>query len=439
MNAVGIIGLGPMGRNLAAHLVDDGFDVQVFSYNAAEYEASGIAGTTCPDLRTFVKALPAPRAILLMVKAGEPVDRVIADLVPLLAPGDTMIDGGNSHYRDTGRRCAGLQDSGIHFVGAGISGGAEGARHGASIMLGGDAGATGAVRPLFDALAAKADDTPCVVEAGPGGAGHFVKMVHNGIEYGVMQLISEVWQFAEDVLQMPHEKQAEMFRAWRGGPAGSFLVEITAEILGTRDETTGGRLLDVIADRAEHKGTGRWTLEAALELGIPVPTIAAALLQRQISASARRDRSAAVTVTDDDGDWPLMLESALASGMLCAFIQGFDLIDAANDAQGWQIDPAAVARAWRGGCIVRARMLDRFVAGNPYLPDDAGRDAMRELVGACVAAGLPVPAFAATLSWLDSLGAARLGTTLVQAQRDYFGAHTYERTDRSGRFSTDWS
>lgn len=439
--SIGIVGLGPMGRNLAAHLVREGFDVRVFSYDFSEYEAAGLERMAHADVHSLVQSLEQPRIVLLMIKAGEPVDRVLTDLEPLLSARDVVIDGGNSHFRDTERRCDTLRRSGIHFLGTGISGGVEGARHGASIMVGGDPAAVSTARPVLEALAARVDEDRCFVEAGPGGAGHFVKMVHNGIEYGLMQLIAEIWQFADEGLRMSPVRQVDMFRAWRDGPAESFLVDVTADILNTSDDHTHGRLIDVISDRAEHKGTGRWTLEAALELGVAVPTIAAALLQRQVSASERRTASPALRDIADDRAWPPTLESALAAGMLCSFVQGFDLIAAANHEYGWETDVAAVARAWRGGCIVRAALLDRFASGASisrleYV--DSQIDAMRTFVTKSVEAGIPVPAFSASLSWLDSLQSSRLGTSLVQAQRDYFGAHGYARIDREGLFRTDW-
>ena len=439
--SIGIVGLGPMGRNLAAHLVGEGFDVRVFSYYPAENEAAGLEHLASTDLHSFVQSLEQPRIVLLMIKAGEPVDRVLTDLEPLLSPRDVVIDGGNSHFRDTGRRCDALRGSGIHFLGTGISGGIEGARHGASIMVGGDPAAVSTVRPVLEALAARVGEDRCLVEAGPDGAGHFVKMVHNGIEYGLMQLIAEIWQFADAGLRMSPARQVAMFRGWRDGPAESFLLDVTAGILNTSDDRTDGRLIDVISDRAEHKGTGRWTLEAALELGVAVPTIAAALLQRQVSASERRMESPPLREVTDDRDWPPTLESALVAGMLCSFVQGFDVIAAATRDYGWETDLSAVAGAWRGGCIVRAALLDRFASGassswlehvGPHI------DAMRTFVTTAIEAGIPVPAFSASLAWLDSLQSSRLGTSLVQAQRDYFGAHGYARIDREGLYSTDW-
>jgi len=439
--SIGIVGLGSMGRNLAAHLVREGFDVRVFSYDPSEYEIAGLERMAHTDIRSLVQSLQQPRIVLLMIRAGEPVDRVLTDLEPLLAARDVVIDGGNSHFRDTGRRCDTLRRSGIHFLGTGISGGVEGARHGASIMVGGDPAALTTARPVLEALAARVGEDRCLVEAGPGGAGHFVKMVHNGIEYGLMQLIAEIWQFADEGLRLSPVRQVEMFRAWRDGPAESFLVDVTADILDTSDDHTRGRLIDVISDRAEHKGTGRRTVEAALELGVAVPTIAAALLQRQVSASERRTASPASHDVADDRAWPPTLESALAAGMFCSFIQGFDLIAAANREYGWETDVAAVARAWRGGCIVRAALLDRFASGasiSRLAHVDSHIDAMRTFVIKSVEAGIPVPAFSASLSWLDSLQSSRLGTSLVQAQRDYFGAHGYARIDREGLFRTDW-
>lgn len=443
MKSLGIVGLGPMGRNIAAHLVAKNFDVRVFTYEASEYDGMGLERTAPNDVSAFVESLEEPRKVLLMIKPGEPVDRVLSDLQPLLSARDIVIDGGNSNFRDTERRYAMLRESGIYFLGMGISGGIEGARHGASIMVGGEPAAVSAARPLLEALAARVDGKCCLLEAGTSGAGHFLKMVHNGIEYGLMELIAEIWQFADEGLGMSHIRQAEMFGAWREGAAGSFLVDITAEILSAADDGhADSRLLDNISDRAAHKGTGRRTLEAALELGVPIPTIAAALFQRQVSVSERRRGGAAVGSVLDDGDWPLTLESALVAGIICAFVQGFDVIAAANHRYGWEVDLAAVAGAWRGGCIIRAKVLDRCANGGPislWEHIDPNIDAIRTLVKTAVEAGIPMPAFSASLSWLDSLQASRLGTMLVQAQRDYFGAHGYARVDREGRFSTDWA
>lgn len=433
-----------MGRNLAAHLIERRTPITVYSY--ADDERTGFSDASCVagSLTTFVASLAKPRKILLMVTAGEPVDRIVEDLLPHLSSGDIVIDGGNSHFEDTRRRTADLNQHGVAFVGLGISGGSAGARHGAAMMAGGPDEAVQAIRPVLEPLAAKWGDEPCFVHAGPDGAGHFVKMVHNGIEYGLMQLIAEVWDFLERGAGMAREDQAAMFRAFRGGPVSSYLIDITADVLEARDDLTSGWLLDAIDDRAGQKGTGRWTLEAALALGVPVPVIAAAVNERLLSSSPRGNRSADLEPANET-TWALAIEQALLTGYVATFIQGIELLEAASRAYGWSVDIRAVARAWRAGCIVRANLLSRFVTSTaPTITEDfaelieSNEEAARRVLAGGIDSGIPMPALGAAVSWIDSKRSRRLPTRLIQAQRDYFGAHGYRRTDRSGDFSFDW-
>lgn len=434
-----------MGRNLGARLHEAGFLRAVYSYDERERDRFEHPELVASELSAFIESLETPRTAFLMVTAGGAVDEVIDDLVPLLSAGDAIIDGGNSFYGDTQRRSGRLAEAGIGYLGAGISGGAEGARHGASIMVGGDEGVFARHRRLFGAIAARMDEKPCLVHVGPDGAGHFVKMVHNGIEYGLMQAIAEIWSFMDRVLGMPRKRQRDVFRAWRGGPAASFLVDITADILDKADDTGEGWLLDAISDRAGQKGTGRWTVEAALDLGVAMPTIDAAVMQRLVSM--RSDRGGIDLTREpirDDGDWPLELEQTLHGTMLATFLQGFELLAAASHRFGWSVDLGTIAMTWRGGCIVRAKLLGDFESLSPVrgsvIPDKlaTSTEAMRAVVVAAVEQSLPIPALSASLAWIDSLGTARLPTNLIQAQRDYFGAHGFERRDRDGRFNVDW-
>ncbi|HEY5646186.1 MAG TPA: NADP-dependent phosphogluconate dehydrogenase [Pseudomonadales bacterium] len=454
---LGLIGLGAMGRNLGWRLAELHIPLAVYSYDAAEIERfnAGLAVSVpaAADPADLVRRLASPRAVLLMVTAGAAVDRVIDDLLPGLEPGDLIIDAGNSHFRDTLQRAARLGADRIGYVGAGISGGAEGARRGASIMVGADERDWARSRPVLEALAARVDGSVCAARVGPQGAGHFVKMVHNGIEYALMQLIAESWQAMEHVLRWDRQRQREAFDRFNRGPVSSFLVGITTEILAYRDPEDDTFLLDRVSDRAAQKGTGRWTVEAALALGVPVPTIAAAVSERLISASrrpsaARSERLPVARVTLR----PEAIEGALFAGFVSSFGQGFALLAAASDAYGWQLDLAEVARIWQGGCIIRADLLrdveaayQANPAGTSLVDVDPLRSALlavepqwREFVACSVAAGITAPCSSAALAWHDSLRAARLPTSLIQAQRDRFGAHGFARTDREGEFHAPW-
>ncbi len=464
----GIVGLGTMGRNLALNAADAGsavvgYDLGQTAVDAIHAEATDqqrLFATTSLD--DFLKALPSPRAVLVMVPSGKPVDAVIASLTPHLAEGDLIIDGGNSHFTDTVRRQAELDASGLHFMGMGVSGGEEGARHGPSLMPGGPKESYALVRETLDGIAAKVDGEPCVTWLGPGASGHYVKTVHNGIEYGLMQLLAEAYDVLGRGVGLGADALADRFSAWNDGPLQSFLVEISAAILRQRDdlapEAASGdaRLIDSILDRAKQKGTGKWTSQNALDLGVPIPTIDAAVAARYVSAQKPTREAIAEHLADRDLTLPVetegQLEDALLAAFLATYAQGFSLLAEASREYEWDLDMAAVARIWRGGCIIRAAMLETFRSAfaetpdldtlllAPEVSDTLGRT--REALGAVVAAasgaGIPVPALSASLSYLDGMRSARVSANMIQAQRDFFGAHTYQRTDREGTFHTEW-
>jgi len=451
VTGLAMVGLGAMGRNLAANLHGQGVPLAVYSYAAAEVDRLQRElpnpPPTAPSLRELLGGLTRPRTVFLMVTAGDPVDAVIGDLLPWLEAGDVIIDGGNSHFADTERRSATLAAQGIGYLGVGISGGEAGARHGASVMVGGASADYQRLRGLFQALAARRGPDRCEAWLGPGGAGHFVKMVHNGIEYALMQAIAEAWRFLDEALGLSPVAQQRVFRQWSTGPLASYLVEITADILGTED-VPGVPLVTVVSDRAAQKGTGRWTLEAALTLGVPVPTIAAALSERLVSALPDRANGRRRAVPNPGDDWIAAVEQALLGAFLATFDQGFRLLAAASGQHGWRLDLPTIARVWQGGCIIRAALLEdieraadsgRLLTSPAFAATLAEVEAgWRRVVAACVAAGMTAPALTSALAYHDSLRADRLPTSLVQAQRDYFGAHGYERVDRPGRFSGPW-
>jgi 6-phosphogluconate dehydrogenase len=466
----GVVGIGVMGANLALNMESRGFSVAVYNASRDKVEAflagaargRKIAGTTSPQ--ELVESLARPRRILVMVPAGNPVDSVVSALRPLLEPGDILIDGGNSHYPDTERRVGDLEPAGIRFVGMGVSGGEEGALRGPSLMPGGDPETYRILEPVLTSIAAKTESGPCVTYVGARSAGHFVKMVHNGIEYGDMQLIAEAYSLLHDGLGLDAERVADTFAEWNRGELESFLIEITSEIVRFPDDRApSGVLVDRILDKAGQKGTGRWTCEAALELGVPIPTLAAAVDARLVSASkelrmraaklyetrdAPKTRGAAETQAGIDE-----IRAALYAAKMCAYAQGFDLLQRASTAFNYGLRQGELARIWKGGCIIRAAFLDKIRSSferDPALPNlllDAqfagelqGRvEGWRRAVGLGQKLGLPVPALSASLAYFDSLRSERLPANLIQAQRDYFGAHTYERTDREGSFHTDWS
>ncbi|ACY98361.1 MULTISPECIES: NADP-dependent phosphogluconate dehydrogenase [Thermomonospora] len=463
--SIGVTGLAVMGRNLARNLARHGHPVAVHNRTAARTEELvaefGHEGTFIPAKtpRELVAALRRPRRLIVMVKAGAPTDAVIAEFAPLLEPGDMIVDGGNAHFSDTRRRERWLREHGIHFVGTGISGGEEGALHGPSIMPGGSAESYRELGPLLEDIAAKVDGVPCCTHVGPDGAGHFVKMVHNGIEYADMQLIGEAYDLLRHGAGLAPSEIAEVFAAWNRGRLESYLIEITAQVLAHTDPATGRPFVDVVLDRAEQKGTGRWTVQTALELGVPVSGIAEAVFARALSGHAALRRAARAlpgprpSRPADAGSFADEVEKALYASKIVAYAQGFHQIQAGSAEYGWNIDPGAMATIWRGGCIIRARFLDRIraaYAADPATPTlladeyfaqalgDA-QDAWRKVVATAAHLGIPAPGFATALSYYDALRAERLPAALTQAQRDFFGAHTYRRVDREGSYHTRWA
>ncbi|WP_315525917.1 NADP-dependent phosphogluconate dehydrogenase [Corynebacterium durum] len=466
---IGVVGLAVMGSNIARNFARHDYTVAVYNRSTektdafmAEYGKDGnfIPSTT---IKEFVASLERPRRALIMVQAGEATDAVIAQLADAMDKGDIIIDGGNSLFTDTIRREADMSARGLHFVGAGISGGEEGALNGPSIMPGGPAESYESLGPLLESIAAHVDDVPCCTHIGPNGAGHFVKMVHNGIEYADMQVIGEAYHLLRYAAHMTPAEIAEVFREWNTGDLDSYLVEITAEVLSQVDAETGKPLIDVIVDQAGQKGTGRWTVKAALDLGIPTTGIGEAVFARALSGAA--DQRAATEgqlpagdiadgVSDDER--PEFIEDvrrALYASKLVAYAQGFDEIKAGSEEYGWDIDPRDLATIWRDGCIIRAKFLNRIVDAyntnpdveslllDPYFKNEMGDliNSWRRVVIAATQTGLPIPVFASSLSYYDSLRADRLPAALIQGQRDYFGAHTYQRVDKPGTFHTQWS
>ncbi|MEZ7002302.1 NADP-dependent phosphogluconate dehydrogenase [Streptomyces sp. AD55] len=464
---IGVTGLAVMGRNLARNFARNGYTVAVHNRTAArthalveEFGGEGdfVAAETAKE---FVAALERPRRLVVMVKAGDPTDAVIQEFAPLLEPGDMIIDGGNAHFADTRRRERELRERGIHFVGTGISGGEEGALHGPSVMPGGSPESYSSLGPMLEKISAKAaDGAPCVTHVGPDGAGHFVKMVHNGIEYADMQLIGEAYQLLRDVAGYSPARIAEIFRTWNTGRLDSYLIEITAEVLAHVDAATGKPFVDVVVDQAEQKGTGRWTVQIALDLGVPVSGIAEAVFARSLSGhAALRDASrglagpkAEALGEAEAAAFADRVEQALYASKIVSYTQGFHEIAAGGEEYGWDIDLGAVSAIWRGGCIIRAAFLDRIRAAYDARPDlpsllsdetfareiAEAQDDWREVLVAATRQGVPTPGFAAALAYYDALRAERLPAALTQGQRDYFGAHTYRRTDRDGAFHTLW-
>ncbi|MCR8694906.1 NADP-dependent phosphogluconate dehydrogenase [Rhodococcus rhodochrous] len=463
---IGVTGLAVMGSNIARNFARNGYTVALHNRSIAKTDAllaeHGSDGTfvRTETIDDFVAALEKPRRVLIMVKAGDATDAVIDELADAMEPGDIIIDGGNALYTDTIRREAALRARGLHFVGAGISGGEEGALNGPSIMPGGPAESYEALGPLLEKIAAQVDGTPCCTHIGPDGAGHFVKMVHNGIEYADMQLIGEAYHLLRDALGYDAGQIADVFADWNTGTLESYLIEITADVLRQTDAATGKPLVDVIVDAAEQKGTGRWTVKAALDLGVPVTGIAEAVFARALSGS--RDQRAAArglaagnlgAAPTDAAQFTEDIRAALYASKIVAYAQGFDQIAAGSAEYGWNVDRAALATIWRGGCIIRAQFLNRIKEAydaDPALPSlilapyfrdaiEIGIDSWRRVVVTATQLGIPVPAFASSLSYYDGLRADRLPAALTQGQRDFFGAHTYERTDRPGKFHTLWS
>ena len=462
---VGVIGMAVMGSNLARNLAHRGFRVALYNRTAARTDEvialHGSEGDFVPshDLADFVASLERPRRVILMVKAGGPTDATIDALIPLLEKGDIVVDGGNSFFQDTRRREQRLRDLGLHFVGAGISGGEVGALEGPSIMPGGSPESYEALGPILERIAADVNGEPCCTYIGADGAGHFVKMVHNGIEYADMQFIGEAYELLR-ALGLDHTEMADIFATWNTGDLDSYLIEITAEVLRKTDPRTGVPLVDVIRDAAGMKGTGTWTVQSALDLGTPVNTIAESVFARAISSSPELRAAARAALHGPDrgirvADRDVFVEQvrqALWASKVVAYAQGLDEIRMAAAEYGWSIDIAEVARIWRAGCIIRARLLERirseYAAGNLVTLLEAhsivaglteAQEGWRTVVAEAVRAGVPVPGFSAALAHYDQARAPRLNAALTQGLRDYFGAHTYRRIDDEGAFHINWS
>ena len=462
---IGVIGLAVMGQNLALNMESRGNTVAVYN-RTREKTTELLAGpgkgkrlVASGSLKELVDNLSRPRKILIMVQAGKPVDEVIGQLVPLLEKGDILIDGGNSYFMDTIRRAKEAEGLGLLFLGAGVSGGEEGALKGPSIMPGGHRAGYDAVGKILRDISAKVDGQPCCTYIGPDGAGHYVKMVHNGIEYGDMQLISEAYFIMKNLLGLGYPEMSDVFGRWNKGDLDSFLIEITADILGRRDPDTGQPMVEVILDRAGQKGTGKWTSQSALDLGVAAPTVAEAVFARCISAM-KSERVAASKILHGptrkfSGDPRAFVDSvhdALYASKICSYAQGFSLLAAAAAEQKWDLNFGEIAMIWRGGCIIRAKFLgrikeaydrDRSLANlllDPYFQKvvETAQEKWRAVVAAAAELGVPIPAFSSALSYFDSYRTERLPASLIQAQRDYFGAHTYERVDRPGVFHTEW-
>lgn len=463
----GLIGLAVMGENLALNVERNGFPIAVYNRTRAKTDAfmaeraqgrQVVAAYTPEEL---VTSLARPRRILIMVKAGAPVDAVIQQLKPMLEPGDVLIDGGNSLYGDTVRRTEELEAVGLRFIGMGVSGGEEGALNGPSLMPGGTEAAYKDLSPILTKMAAQVDDGPCVTYIGPGGAGHYVKMVHNGIEYGDMQLIAEAYDLLKSVLGLSHTELHEVFSEWNTtDELNSFLVEITAEIFTYVDPGTQQPLVELILDKAGQKGTGRWTVMSALELGVPIPTITAAVNAR-ITSSFKDERVKAAgiltgptaTFSGDKQAFIGKVRDALYCSKICSYAQGMALMSAASKEFNFNLNLSEISRIWKGGCIIRASFLDKIKAAFADDPALANlllapefrqtildrQQAWREVMATAAQLGIPVPAFSASLDYFDSYRRDRLPQNLTQAQRDFFGAHTYERIDKEGTFHTEWT
>ncbi|ATH92305.1 6-phosphogluconate dehydrogenase [Bacillus glycinifermentans] len=462
---IGVVGLAVMGKNLALNIESRGFSISVYNRSSAKTEefleeakGKNVVGTF--SIEEFVESLEKPRKILLMVKAGTPTDATIQSLLPHLEKGDILIDGGNTYYKDTQRRNQELAESGIHFIGTGVSGGEEGALKGPSIMPGGQKEAHELVKPILEAISAKVDGEPCTTYIGPDGAGHYVKMVHNGIEYGDMQLISESYFILKNLLGLSSDELHEVFSEWNKGELDSYLIEITADIFTKKDEETGKPMVDVILDKAGQKGTGKWTSQSALDLGVPLPIITESVFARFISAMKEERVKAsklltgpeAKPVTENKEELIEAVRKALFMSKICSYAQGFAQMKAASEEYGWDLKYGDIAMIFRGGCIIRAAFLQKIKDAydrnpeldnlllDPYFKDivESYQGALRKTISLAVEQGIPVPCFSSALAYFDSYRTATLPANLIQAQRDYFGAHTYERTDKEGIFHTEW-
>ena len=466
LQSFGVIGLAVMGENIALNVERNGFPIAV--YNRSREKTDAFMAHRAPgrnvraafSLEQFVASLERPRKILVMVQAGKPVDAVIQQLKPLLQEGDIIIDGGNSWFEDTDRRTQELEPIGLRYIGMGVSGGEEGALNGPSLMPGGTRSSYEYLSPIFNKIAAQVDDGPCVTYIGPGGSGHYVKMVHNGIEYGDMQLIAEAYDLLKNVAGLNAAQLHEVFAQWNTtDELNSFLIEITANIFPYVDPDTNIPLVDLIVDAAGQKGTGRWTVQTALELGVAIPTITAAVNARILS-SIRDERIAASKIITrpnakyggDIAAFVNMVRDALYCSKICSYAQGMALLSTASKTYNWELNLGEMARIWKGGCIIRAGFLNKIKKAfdeNPALPNLLlapefkqtildRQAAWREVIVTAAKLGIPVPAFSASLDYFDSYRRDRLPQNLTQAQRDYFGAHTYKRTDKEGSFHTEW-
>lgn len=459
----GMVGLGTMGRNLLLNMADNGFAVtgydkseamlQLFEKEGKKHQLKGYA-----DINEFIDSLQSPRTIILLVPAGEIVDSIISELQPLLAKGDIIIDSGNSHFTDTSRRALELKEQGIHFFGMGISGGEEGARFGPSMMPGGDKEAYAVVKEMLEAVSAKVDGEPCVSYIGPGASGHFVKMTHNGIEYAIMQLLAETYDILKNGLGYDNNQIQQVFEKWNNGRLQSFLMEITKDVFLVKDDKTSGFLVNVIKDEAKSKGTGKWTSQVALDIETPIPTIDTAVSSRNLSKlkklrlelaevyGSTHQIEASAEFIDD-------LEEAFYFAMTTAYAQGMHLLRQASNAYQYELKLAEIAKIWRGGCIIRAEFLEDIYNAYKKQPDlehlysDTGIQnkikqslkGTRNVICSAMKAGIAIPAFAASLTYFDTLKTGRMPSNLIQAQRDFFGAHTFERIDCEGIFHANWN
>lgn len=461
---IGMVGLGVMGRNLLLNMADHGFRVagldkdqaKVDSLHDEALEKASVQGTT--SIKAFIALLKKPRAIMLLVPAGAPVDDVINELVPYLVPNDLIIDGGNSHFTDTDLRSKHLLAKGIQFLGVGISGGETGARRGPSIMPGGPKEAYERIRPILEAVAAKVDGEPCVAYLGPASAGHYVKMVHNGIEYGLMQLIAETYDVLKHILKFNNQQLHDVYESWNAGDLNSYLLEITTHIFAKRDEKNQKYLIDEIKAVAKQKGTGMWTSQNAMTLQVPIPTIDMAVAMRDLSGYVNEREQASQlyrvqgTLKMNKDDFLKQLQQAFYAGMIIVYAQGFALLYVASRDYNYHLDLEVIAKIWRGGCIIRAKLLEaireafKATLNLPNLlldPQLAGQlqilqTALREFIGTVTLTGVPTPALMSTLSYFDAYRELTCPANLIQAQRDYFGSHTYERIDLEGSFHTEW-
>jgi 6-phosphogluconate dehydrogenase len=462
---IGLVGLGVMGKNLVLNMADHGFSIAVYNrtiektreFVEKEIGSRDIRGGF--TLQEFINLLRKPRAILILVKAGPPVDAVIEELRPYLERGDLIIDGGNSHFRDTDRRGKSLAEKGFLYMGMGISGGEDGARHGPSMMPGGPKEAYERMRPILEAAAAKVSAEPCVTYLGPISAGHYVKMVHNGIEYGVMELIAETYDLMKRGLRLTNDELHDVYDQWNQKELKSYLMEITANIFSQKDEKTNKSLIDMILDQAKQKGTGKWTSQEALDLQVPTPTIDVAVEMRDLSGYQAERKAASAVLR---GPSPVFkggkdrfisqIEKALYVGMIVVYAQGMALLKQASETNGYGLNLEAVARIWRGGCIIRAALLEDFRAAYQARPDLPNlltdshlaqeavlrQDDLRTVISMAVKRGIPAPGLMSALGYYDGYRSTWLPANLIQAQRDYFGAHTYERIDEKGTFHTQW-